>query len=936
MQLLYSIPQIRDLKEEDKILQLNFIENRDILCNAFNANQFNIINMLVDVMVQMKTSNPDVTDSYTNFISLIFEAGTKKQQDVQELFNGIFKDMKCINTSPFKTITSALLTSEIKYKYEYAANKDLQGISAIGLPDFNYVISLPLNGSTMQDCIIKYYEKETTENIFYRLNCKFTGDIPPEFLILLLKRHHYEISSGASKLQTPIEPNTHINIVSMDRTSGGGIENIDKITFASYIIHGVILHHGTDFNVGHYTFLKYDDAGNPQLLIDDNTTNKALPNSQTIKTDGYMFLYKKRELSGIAVHCSKNVDHAFTLTDTYNGYYVKQFSNKVLSFVNLNTGARLIYNAIMSQWQFYTLTTMIRKSDSSISATSLSLDNKHSYKDYYTVNDRIKLETDVSNLNIVKTVDDVNIIIKPIYDDVKTDNKYMYSDLFNTYHRFMQQNSPKDDSAVTGEDLVKAYTLMFTDKGEESRNKIIQPFIDDIVRIHKQYFPDKTLKINKYGDSSSTPTVKPTTTPPVKPTSTPSVKPTTTTPPPIPPVKPTTTTPVKPASTPPVKPTTTPPTTTKPFVINEFSEEYPSITIPDGIAKGTYHLNERLTRDLKTTSYFCSENKFILMYDDKKRGGNRKTLKKNMKGGDWKIIDSSNNSRTIARTTTNDLKKKDAPWVFMNKGIFRDYEENKIMTLVPRAKTTKVKIKETIVEGKTNPSILTKQKPSLKPPTSSKPDAAAIASYNKAAAEALAKAKADAKANAKAKADAKSIADAKSKADAKASAKAKADSKAIANPATVNPVTVNPVTVANPATVNPVTVNPVTVVNPVTANPVTVNPVTVNPVTVNPVTVKPVTSPIIAPTLLPKSDKARGPKTDNTRKKVTIKPVETKTSTETIEQPLASTPIQDPTNTNTSITSSTLLTLGAVAAGIVAASLLGGKTRKNKKSLRKV
>ena len=142
------------------------------------------------------------------------------------------------------------------------------------MPD---VLSIPIKGVTLQECLDAYLASEKIERECS--NCKARQStlnlqvlVPPATLIIHILRFRYsELLDKSTKLHVPVSCPTNLTLE----------------CGALYQLNSIINHIGESPTSGHYNILVFDQVCNSFILLDDNCR------LEDISCTSYVAVYKK-------------------------------------------------------------------------------------------------------------------------------------------------------------------------------------------------------------------------------------------------------------------------------------------------------------------------------------------------------------------------------------------------------------------------------------------------------------------------------------------------------------------------------------------------------------------------------------------------------------------------------------------------------------------
>jgi len=203
-----------------------------------------------------------------------------EQEDATEFFQILNEALSCFkdtNLDELKVFQQDLVKCQGK-EDPIKTSKDPQ-----------YVINLPISGTSISDCMKEFLKEETFAEGEGELEVcgvdgkkgmaefkKITIEVPEEVenIIISLKRFEFISAEKTRKIQTSITPDT----ITID----------GKI----FQVKGCIKHNGKIPTKGHYVYYTFKD-GKPDMIFDDSNFRKISSAEDDINTNGYLFLYEK-------------------------------------------------------------------------------------------------------------------------------------------------------------------------------------------------------------------------------------------------------------------------------------------------------------------------------------------------------------------------------------------------------------------------------------------------------------------------------------------------------------------------------------------------------------------------------------------------------------------------------------------------------------------
>ena len=298
IQLLYSIPQLRDFFNSINIEDINqyncFIPTPEQINNGYEICQTflrdrNIIllNALKKIFYEMKTNH---TVNISNikgeniYNKLITNTNLIKfrQEDTTEFMVPLISALNCfIETQQISnTFVITQQTKQICSNNEYNLKNTREPL-----------FSLPLNGNNIQELITNYTLEEEVPasesnlafcynkgHVYSRRQTRFLINDSLTTLIFSIKRFNYDQSTGSR-----IKLNNKIDTVKQIR-----INNIN------FLIQGIIIHSG-DASGGHYVYLSFNENGDPHTIISDSSITPCNNSSyfKNYQNNGYVYYYKR-------------------------------------------------------------------------------------------------------------------------------------------------------------------------------------------------------------------------------------------------------------------------------------------------------------------------------------------------------------------------------------------------------------------------------------------------------------------------------------------------------------------------------------------------------------------------------------------------------------------------------------------------------------------
>jgi uncharacterized UBP type Zn finger protein len=256
-------------------MKMMLLENRENWC-YINAS----IQLLDDLNIENKRSRHKPKDRPTRMLLQLLK-NRNVNNELAEVLKMYYRGVQSDADEFLKTMLDLLSTDNYidinvsEMTYFLVSNPPRYQIVKVNKLPMNTIDIFINDCKSMQDCLDKSQDEidELETGNYNYTHKKIAYEPTGKDLIITLKRYDY----NGVKLQQKIIP--------------------DKvITFkkSTYYLKGCILHLGRDLTSGHYTYLTFDDNGEPETYISDDTVQQYKKNGlNDFLKNGYIYLYKK-------------------------------------------------------------------------------------------------------------------------------------------------------------------------------------------------------------------------------------------------------------------------------------------------------------------------------------------------------------------------------------------------------------------------------------------------------------------------------------------------------------------------------------------------------------------------------------------------------------------------------------------------------------------
>lgn len=256
-------------------MKMMLLENRENWC-YINAS----IQLLDDLNIENKRSRHKPKDRPTRILLQLLK-NRNVNNELAEVLKMYYRGVQSDADEFLKTMLDLLSTDNYidinvsEMTYFLVSNPPRYQIVKVNKLPMNTIDIFINDCKSMQDCLDKSQDEidELETGNYNYTHKKIAYEPTGKDLIITLKRYDY----NGVKLQQKIIP--------------------DKIiTFkkSTYYLKGCILHLGRDLTSGHYTYLTFDDNGEPETYISDDSVQQYKKNGlNDFLKNGYIYLYKK-------------------------------------------------------------------------------------------------------------------------------------------------------------------------------------------------------------------------------------------------------------------------------------------------------------------------------------------------------------------------------------------------------------------------------------------------------------------------------------------------------------------------------------------------------------------------------------------------------------------------------------------------------------------
>lgn len=257
------------------VMKMMLLENRENWC-YINAS----IQLLDDLSIENKRSRHKPKDRPTRILLQLLK-NRNVNNELAEVLKMYYRGVQSDADEFLKTMLDLLSTDNYidinvsEMTYFLVSNPPRYQIVKVNKLPMNTIDIFINDCKSMQDCLDKSQDEidELETGNYNYTHKKIAYEPTGKDLIITLKRYDY----NGVKLQQKIIP--------------------DKvITFkkSTYYLKGCILHLGRDLTSGHYTYLTFDDNGEPETYISDDFVQQYKKNGlNDFLKNGYIYLYKK-------------------------------------------------------------------------------------------------------------------------------------------------------------------------------------------------------------------------------------------------------------------------------------------------------------------------------------------------------------------------------------------------------------------------------------------------------------------------------------------------------------------------------------------------------------------------------------------------------------------------------------------------------------------
>ena len=316
IQLLYSIPQLKDFlyKTSNEDINrftgiINHDNDRKKFATCANINESKIILQQLKQLFEMFRANPSgkINIGPANTVGTIYhtllantlgltdingKSNIKEQSDASEFITKIFEASQCFNNTLqlAKTLSYLLKTTR-------TCNNKEGTIKTIYTTYINYQFNI--YGKSIQELINKNLELMPDEVDYKGCNKKDAGTnykfTTKKDDIELLEEIDTFIFSLKRFVTEPIY-NSEGNVINFKKSKISNRIVPDKyiqIGNVQFIIQGIIVHSGINggINGGHYVYVVYDNMGEPNIEISDDSIGNI--NMQNVYSGGYVYYYRR-------------------------------------------------------------------------------------------------------------------------------------------------------------------------------------------------------------------------------------------------------------------------------------------------------------------------------------------------------------------------------------------------------------------------------------------------------------------------------------------------------------------------------------------------------------------------------------------------------------------------------------------------------------------